>query len=271
VLLSLGRHLDTTRRLRTELTRAVAYPMMILLSIGLLMAFLGMTVFPRIIATLQGVRIETYNWSTGVRTPMNDTVPLITWLVGTSSTVLGPILMLLAIVALLVPILWQAVPGSAISQAADRLLARLPLVGPVLRKSLLSRWLDVMQVAVTAGFDLPRAIELANGAVPAPPLRADGRGLIRTLEAGRPLDAAGPLLWMPRSLPAVLEVAATTGNLPRTLGALANSEQQQADQKIAIIPAVLTPVLMTIVALLIAGVMLALLAPLSRMFQWMLF
>ena len=69
------------------------------------------------------------------------------------------------------------------------------------------------------------------------------------------------LKTLPASLPAVLQIAAAAGNLPEAVALLADSYRQQAESRISLVPAILTPILMTLVALIIAGLMLALLAP----------
>ncbi len=272
VLLNLGKQMDTERRLRSELIRAVAYPIMVLLAVGLLISFLGRYVFPQIITIYNSLGLHvlpTFNFSTMRSGTVDVELPMITRIIYVTSSVLGPSLVGISAVVLIVPLLWQFWPQSALVGAIDSLLLHLPLVGPVLRRNFIARWLDGLHVAVAAGMDLPNAIELANGATRSSKLQSDGRALIEALQSGRRLDQVDSLRMLPASVPPTLEMASKSGNLPDTLAALAESYQQQADLRIAMIPAILTPILMTIVALLIGSLILALLAPISRILTWM--
>lgn len=277
VLLALGRHLDTTRNLRTELVRTIAYPMMILLAIGILMVFLSQAVFPQLISTYAdiigatGPKWRAFNpktWNV-VEFEFDVNLPLVTRVVYAASLYLGPAIALAALVCLVMPLLWGMAPGSGLSRLMDAVLWRVPLVGPVIRRSLVARWLDALSIALTAGLDLPNAMSMANNAVASPRVARDVRAIIAALEAGRPLDTVSGLAVIPQSLPSILQIAATAGNLPEAAALLADSHRQQAETRIGIIPTVLTPILMTLVALVVAGLLLAMLAPLGKMLNWM--
>ena len=271
VLINLGRQMETTRRLRDELIRAIAYPLMVLLAVGMLTIFLSHYVFPQIAAAylgFQGSAMPTWSPSGGFSMTPQPPLPLATQLVGASGPIVGPILVVVALVLLAIPLLWTIAPGSGLTRAVDVILLHVPLVGPVLKKGAVARWLGGLSVAVAAGMDLPGAIALANGATGSTPLTTDGNSLIASLQAGGQLSDPRALRLLPASVPPTLDVAARTGHLPETVSALAASYQQQADLRIILIPSLLTPLLMTMVAILIGALILALLAPLAQLMSW---
>ena len=57
----------------------------------------------------------------------------------------------------------------------DLLVLRLPLVGPVVHRSLISRWCDAVRLGVIGGMDLPAAMRTAADAVASNRLRRVAR------------------------------------------------------------------------------------------------
>jgi type IV pilus assembly protein PilC len=143
------------------------------------------------------------------------------------------------------------------------------LFGPVLRRNLIARWCDAMATALGAGLDLPASIDLASSAINSPLLAGDGQVLISAISSGRPL-ADVRLRIIPATVPAVLDLAAAGKDLPSALDTLGQMHQQQAELRLATIPAVLTPWLFILIGTLIGFVVLAMFAPMISLFRSML-
>jgi type IV pilus assembly protein PilC len=148
----------------------------------------------------------------------------------------------------------------------DAVGLRLPLVAPVLRRSLVSRWCDAVRIGVTGGMDLPAAFRTAADAVGSPRLARDAAALAARVESGRPLadDATadtGRGALVPATVVAAIDLASRQNALPDTLGTLADMYQQQARAKVGLIPAVLTPLLLAVLTLMVGFIVLALFAP----------
>ncbi len=149
---------------------------------------------------------------------------------------------------------------------ADTFLVRVPIIGPVLRAGLLARWIDALRLGIDAGLDLPRAIALASEATASPRLTRDGAALQAAIAAGKSLEAhQGRLL--PATVPAAIELAARTGDLPATLATLARMYQQQAEHRLRMLPALITPIAMFIVAATVMTTIAALLMPIMKLIQ----
>src|SRR5436305_728989 len=81
-----------------------------------------------------------------------------------------------------VPLAWQVLRSTGREGGiVERLVMPLPLVGPVLRFALVARWCDAARLAVSAGLDLPAAIEMAADATGSKGLAEDGREMISLL------------------------------------------------------------------------------------------
>ena len=184
--------------------------------------------------------------------------PFVPWALG---------LLLLLIVAS--PAIWMLLRLVRLDRAAVDLATGLPLIGPVLKRHLLARWLDAMFIATSGGLDLVAAIRLAGEAVASPALSHDGFEMTTALEAGRAIDSATALRFVPPAVPAAIELASKSSDLPATLATLSEMYQQQAEIRLNVLPALLTPLLLAIVGGLIGVVLAGLLLPLFRMLTWL--
>jgi type II secretory pathway component PulF len=185
---------------------------------------------------------------------------IVPWIVGT-----------LLLAMLLAPLIWRMMRATgADARFADSVLFRLPLFGKALRMSLLARWCDTLRLAAVAGLDLPSAIKLSGDVVRSPALRRDSEQLIVALERGQSLEhIVNATEILPRVVPPMIELAARSSDLPAALQTLATLYQQQAEIRIRTIPMILTPILMTIVALFIGFVLAGLLMPMLKLVNYL--
>jgi type IV pilus assembly protein PilC len=252
MLLGLGRHLDMTRRLRGMLWRAISYPLVVFASLLMIVAFLGIVVFPQFKAIFVDFRVD---------------LPGITLLMISFSDFLvayWPLLLGILIAIIIVPPLVLRSIKSPLHQQMIKefLLIPIPVIGPALKRNLLARWCDALKLGVEAGLDLPAAITLAGQAVASPRLIQDGQILVESLSAGRPLDDKIQTRWIPQTVIVVLAMAERSNDLPSGLNTLSLMFQQQAEVKMSMVPTVLTPLLIILIALIIGFVVMALCAPL---------
>ena len=254
MLLGLGRHMEMIYRLRAMLWRVLAYPLMVLIGLALILYFLATSLIPQFDAIFRDF---------GTR------LPWITQVLISSSGWMPRLLIGIGVAVALVFILWQVAKLSGHSRAVvDAVVVPLPLIGPVIRRNLVARWCDAVRLGVEAGLDLPRAIELAGEAVASPRLKRDGEELIGAISSGREADAVvGSTRMLPATVPAAMALAAQHNDLPRTLATLSEMYQQQAEVRLNLIPGLLTPVLILLVALLIGFTILGLFAPLISLIQ----
>lgn len=255
VLFNLGRHLEVVQRLREALWRAFAYPIMVLIGLTLVLVFLGIYVLPKFQEIFDDFKIR---------------LPAITeMLLGLSRV--APVLGVLLVVAVVGgSLLWALLRWRGWDGTALDVLARgAPLVGPVVRRNLVARWCDALRLGVAAGMDLPAAIEVAGDATGSPALRRDGEALADRLANGLPLEGAGPGRMLPASIPATLHFAAGHQDLPTTIEALGEMYQRQAESRLSMIPAILTPLLVLIIAALIGFIIVGLMAPLVYLLDGM--
>ena len=254
MLLNLGRHLELVNRLRGMMWRATAYPLIVLVVLLVVLLFISGWIIPQFEALFADF---------GVRLPQVTQL-----LLGTSGWLPPLLIGILGAIALVI-LLWPLLRLSGKDQAVvEVLVLPAPLVGPVLRRNMIARWCDALRLGVDAGFDLPRAIALAGDAVGSRRMRRDGETLIATLEQGQPLDdASRRLRVIPATVSASIELGRSKKQLSETLAALAELYQQQAEVRLNLIPAILTPLMLIFTAVIIGLVVLGLFAPLITLIQ----
>jgi type II secretory pathway component PulF len=93
--------------------------------------------------------------------------------------------------------------------------------------------------------------------------------MINLLASGRGLDQAPRLRRVPASIPPSMELASQSNRLPQFLDSLARELARQTEQRIRMIPAVLTPLLVILIGLCAGIIILGLWSPMARMFNAM--
>jgi type II secretory pathway component PulF len=252
VLLKLGRQLELQLRLRAELWRNVSHPLMTLAALLTVIAFIGMVIMPRFEALFADFRLP---------------VPLVTQMVFAIGG-LAPYAAMVVIGTITVGLLLRRIlrRTGAERMITDRFLISLAFVGPVLRFNLIARWVDAVSIGVAAGLELPAAIALAADATASPSLRRESAELTDLLVTGRPISTAGGRI-LPATVPTAIEVSAGQRDLPDTLQTLSDLYNGQAELRLERIPAVLTPLLVILIAILVAVVIGGLLFPLILMIR----
>ncbi|MEM6852985.1 MAG: type II secretion system F family protein [Planctomycetota bacterium] len=256
VLMNLSRHLELMQRLRSSLWRAASYPLVVLVSFMLVMAFIGTVLIPQF--------AEIYD-------DFDMDMPAVTLTLIAVAPYIWPITIAVFAALLVLPVL--GVVTRLVGQGGwvrDHLLMRLPLVGPALNRNLMARWCDMLRVGVTAGMDLPAALALSGKALGSRRLEQDTRRLIDALEAGRSLDVDLGLSLIPASVPAAMQLASEQADLAALAGDLSAIYEQQADLRINAIQMYLGPMMLIGLGLMMGMVAVALFLPLVRLLQWIM-
>jgi type IV pilus assembly protein PilC len=256
MLLSLGQHLQTIARLRSALWRALSYPIMVFLALCFVLAFIGHFVLPR---------FEVVFRDFGTR------LPVITEILLEASHAMGTGAIVAAVLVILLIVVWQVLRSTGRdAPLRDAVGLRLPLIGPTLRRSMISRWCDAVRLGVNGGMDLPSAMRTASDAVGSPRLAREVDQLVARLEAGQPLDDGRRWRLIPATVLAAMDLSTRQGGpgvLADVLATLAQMYQQQARAKVGLIPAILTPLMLALLAGIIGFVILAMFAPLITLIQ----
>jgi len=148
--------------------------------------------------------------------------------------------------------LWGAWQLPRVREPLSYWIARLPLVGDLTRKVVLTRTLSALQTLIATGVALPRALDLAAATSGDHRMRRTMATIRAEVEAGIPLATAMRETGLFPSLVVQLVAAGEkTGALPEMLGEVVAFYDDEVQQKLKGLTSTLEPVLMLFLGLVI--------------------
>ncbi len=271
VLFGLSRHLDLTQHIRNAISRAVAYPVVVLIAVLCISALLSAYVMPQLLAMFDQRSSMDWSFSWSRRRAAPPGVPMVT-VAAYYFGLIAPYLAGGAVgLALLATALWPFVRSTPFGRwVTDQFLTRLPLVGRPLRYGLVGRWCDIASICVGTGLDLPSALRTAADAIGSARLDHDTAQLITAHASGHSFDSVHGLRLLPASIPGAMQLALNTHQLAPTLATLRDMYLRQAQTRARMIPLTLMPILILLMAVLIGGILMAIFMPMLRLLDSML-
>jgi type IV pilus assembly protein PilC len=255
MLFNLGEHLELVSRLRKVLWRTLAYPLMVIAAMSGVLLFISLFVLPQFRVIFKDFR---------------TTLPAVTEWVLAAGDIYPIVLAAIGVVilAIVITMLILRLTGKA-GLLTDRLLW-LPIIGSVLRVSLLARWIDALRLSIEAGLDLPHAAALASDATASPRLAQESKLMTDLLVSGQPAHLfTGRLI--PQTVPTAIELASRASgsgsDLQSTLATLTRMYQQQADHRIRLVPVLVTPLALFVMASVVMTAVAAMFLPLVKLIQ----
>ncbi|GBC92322.1 Putative type II secretion system protein F [bacterium HR15] len=148
--------------------------------------------------------------------------------------------------------LWGAWQSPRVREPLRYWIARLPLVGDLTRKVVLTRTLSALQTLIATGVALPRALDLAAATSGDHRMRHALATIRAEVEAGIPLATAMRETGIFPSLVVQLVAAGEkTGALPEMLGEVVTFYDDEVQQKLKGLTSTLEPILMLFLGLVI--------------------
>ena len=251
VLRRFSSHLRLNQTLRKKAVSAAVYPIVLLTMMTGLVAILLVWVIPQFKSFYEGLGAE---------------LPLATrMLLAVATTVRSNILWIVLGIGLLVTsiVYWLRREGSGV--VLDRTLLGLPYFGGLMRMYATSQLMRTLATLLAGGLPLMNALEVAAASIGNRAMaRAVGTATGRIRE-GASLTTALETTGMLEALPLeMVKVGEQTGALGDMLNAIAEFYDEELDTKMATVLSLVEPVLLVVMAVIVAGMLLAFYLP---MFQ----
>ena len=251
VLRRFSSHLRLNQTLRKKAVSAAVYPLVLLTMMTGLVAILLVWVIPQFKSFYEGLGAE---------------LPLATrMLLAVATTVRSNILWIVLGIGLLVTsiVYWLRREGSGV--VLDRTLLGLPYFGGLMRMYATSQLMRTLATLLAGGLPLMNALEVAAASIGNRAMaRAVGTATGRIRE-GASLTTALETTGMLEALPLeMVKVGEQTGALGDMLNAIAEFYDEELDTKMATVLSLVEPVLLVVMAVIVAGMLLAFYLP---MFQ----
>ena len=251
VLRRFASHLRLNQSLRKKAVSASVYPIVLLGMMLALVAILLVFVIPQFQSFYQGLNVEL---------PLPTKILLVT-----AATLRAHLLWIVLALGLAVVALvgWLRREGS--STVIDAALLRLPYFGGLMRMYATSQLMRTLSTLLAGGLPLLNALEVAAQSVGNRALGRAVGGATGRIREGASLTSALEATGMLEALPLeMVKVGEQTGALGDMLNAIAEFYDEELETKMATVLSLVEPVLLVLMAIIVAGMLLAFYLP---MFQ----
>jgi type IV pilus assembly protein PilC len=252
ILAQLTTYLENAYTLRRKVKAALAYPLVVASFALLVVMFLVVKIIPK----FQGI-YRTF----GKELPLPTKI-----LLGISNQIqqhffLGLFLLFLAGAALFV--FSHSEQGRFM---LDRLKLKLPIFGPIIKKSIVASFSRTLSVLVGSGIPLVPAMRLATNSVEnrviAQNLLAITTAIERGAGVGECFRNSG---FFPEMMVQMVSTGEKTGNIDEMVLKAADFYEKQVDTTISTLTTLLEPLIIIVVGFIVGGIMMAMFLPVFKM------
>lgn len=148
----------------------------------------------------------------------------------------------------------------------DRLLLKLPVFGPVIRKATIARWTRTLATMFAAGVPLVESLDSVGGAA-GNHVYLDATKRIQTeVSTGTSLTAAMQNSDVfPNMVTQMVAIGEESGALDNMLGKVADFYEEEVDEAVASLSSLMEPAIMVILGVLIGGLVIAMYLPIFKL------
>jgi type IV pilus assembly protein PilC len=251
VLRRFSQHLRLNQTLKKKAVSASVYPLVLLTMMALLVGVLLVYVIPQFQNFFEGL---------GAELPLPTRILLVV-----ASFVRENLTWIVLVVGILVAGFWYWFRREGAPVALDRALLRVPYFGGLMRMYATSQLMRTLSTLLAGGLPLVNAIDVASASVGNRAMAGALRGATERIREGASLTAALESTAMLEALPLeMVKVGEQTGALGDMLNAIAEFYDEELDTRMAAVLSLVEPVLLVLMAVIVAGMLLAFYLP---MFQ----
>ena len=152
------------------------------------------------------------------------------------------------------------------AQTIDRVLLKLPIVGTILEKASIARFSRTLSITFAAGLPLVEALKSVSGAT-GNILYAKATDQIREeVSTGQQMNLAMENTHLfPNMVVQMIAIGEESGALEKMLSKVANFYEEEVDNAVDSLSALLEPVIMCILGVLVGGLVVAMYLPIFKM------
>jgi type IV pilus assembly protein PilC len=251
VLRRFSQHLRLNQALKKKAVSASVYPMVLLTMMAILVAVLLVVVIPQ---------FQSFFENLGAELPLPTQM-----LLAVAGFVHSNLVWILLFVGMGVGGSWYWLRKEGSSVALDRTLLRVPYFGGLMRMYATSQLMRTLSTLLAGGLPLVNAIQVAADSVGNRAMSEALQGATARIREGVSLTSALESTNMLEALPLeMVKVGEQTGALGDMLTAISDFYDEELDTRMAAVLSLVEPVLLVLMAIIVAGMLLAFYLP---MFQ----
>jgi len=158
--------------------------------------------------------------------------------------------------------------SAAVQVAVDRGVLRLPVIGEVIRKASIARWLRTLSTMFAAGVPLVEALDSVGGASGNHVYMTATRRIQGEVSTGTSLTVAMQNANVfPNMVMQMASIGEESGSLDDMLGKAADIYEREVDEAVASLSSLLEPIIMAFLGVVIGGLVVAMYLPIFKMGQ----
>lgn len=151
-------------------------------------------------------------------------------------------------------------------QTMDRLLLRVPIFGPVIRKATIARWTRTLATMFAAGVPLVEALDSVGGAAGNAVYLDATRKIQGEVSTGTSLTASMQNADVfPNMVIQMVQIGEESGSLDAMLGKVADFFEEEVDEAVSALSSLMEPLIMVILGVLIGGLVVAMYLPIFKL------
>jgi type IV pilus assembly protein PilC len=251
VLRRFSQHLRLNQSLKKKVVSASVYPLVLLTMMAILVGILLVVVIPQFQSFFQGL---------GAELPLPTRV-----LLSVAGLVRSHLVWIFLALGTGVGGFWYWLRREGSPVTVDRILLRLPYLGGLMRMYATSQLMRTLSTLLAGGLPLVNAIDVASDSVGNRAMSGALQGATARIREGVSLTAALESTNMLEALPLeMVKVGEQTGALGDMLNAISDFYDEELDTRMATVLSLVEPVLLVLMAVIVAGMLLAFYLP---MFQ----
>jgi type IV pilus assembly protein PilC len=150
--------------------------------------------------------------------------------------------------------------------AFDRLFLRVPLFGPLIRKSVIARWTRTLSTMFAAGVPLVESLESVGGAAGNYVYKLGTRQIQSEVSTGSSLTSSMTNSQLfPNMVVQMVAIGEESGALDSMLGKVADFFEAEVDDAVDALSSLMEPIIMVVLGILIGGMVIAMYLPIFKL------
>jgi type IV pilus assembly protein PilC len=150
--------------------------------------------------------------------------------------------------------------------AMDRALLRVPIFGPLIRKSAIARWTRTLATTFAAGVPLVEALESVSGAAGNYEYFTATKRIQAEVATGTSLNSAMQATDVfPNMVIQMVAIGEEAGSLDTMLGKVADYYDQEVDDAVKALSSLMEPMIMVVLGTVIGGLVIAMYLPIFKL------
>jgi len=249
-------HMERQATMTRKITRAMAYPALVLLiAIGVFTLLITVALPPLI----------------GLFTSLGAELPLPTkLLIATAGFFINYKLYLLGVLFILIISIVGYVRLPAGKLTMDRLMLKVPVIGPINIQRHMCHFCQTTSMLLKAGLRLPQTMDIVTQTIGSRLIRQALKDVKGKLVQGQGLSQPMAAIDLfPQLMVEMVVVGEKTGSIDSTLAALADFYEQRVDRRINSLISMIEPTLTVAVGMVVAFIALSMITPLYSILQTM--